>query len=397
MSWLTSIVEQHRELESPDSYWYWSALASISAVMKDQVYLNKQIYNVYPNIYVMLHGESGIKKGPPVNMAKKFVKAVNNTHLIVGRSSIQGVLKELSTAYTVPGGKIINKSVGFFCASEFSSSFVDDKATVKILTDLYDRNWNEGEWKQLLKMESFNLKDATLSMLVATNQAMSEEFMDKIATQGGYFARTFVIYEREAEKINSLMFPLENPPEDNKSIEYLKEISKLSGAFHISNADRKFFDSWYKDFRSNIKGTRDPTGTLNRFDDSVLKVAMLISLANEPELIITRSSMEEAIAHCEKLVGNIRRTTLGTGKSQWAAEKALLIEELLKREGHAISRQQLNKKYWMNANVDEWDQVVLSLEAAGVLRIETHGHTILYVMPENVVQEWENHLKGKTK
>ena len=153
MNWIQTLVDQHSELESPRNFWYWSGLAIISAVVKDQVWMDRAgAYNLYPNIYVMLHADSGLKKGPPVALAKDLVKRVNNTRIISGRSSIQGILKELGTAYTLPGGKVVNKSVGFVAASEFSSSIVSDPFAMTILTDLYDRQYNEGDYRSLLKM-----------------------------------------------------------------------------------------------------------------------------------------------------------------------------------------------------------------------------------------------------
>lgn len=303
MNWLQELVVQHKELESPQSFWYWGAIAAISAVVKDQVWLDRQIYNLYPNIYVMLHAESGLKKGPPISMARQLVKSVNNTRIISGRSSIQGILKKLGTAYTQPGGKVVNKSVAFICSSELSSSIVDDKVATKILTDLYDRQYNVGEWQSLLKMEEFDLKDPTITMLTATNEAMSEDFFTRSAIQGGYFARTFIIYEKERQNINSLVYPLEHRPDYVNSSSYLKELVKLAGPFKpfasLEKGDEfKYkkikhgreiwfngvgivYDDWYEDFVEliRVQETKDSTGTLNRFGDSVLKVAMLISLA----------------------------------------------------------------------------------------------------------------------
>jgi hypothetical protein len=395
--WLTELVKQHEELESPRSFWYWSALAAISAVVKDQVWLNRQIYKLYPNIYVMLHADSGLKKGPPINMAKQLVRVVNNTRIITGRSSIQGILKDLGTAYTSPGGRVQTKSVAFICSSEFSSSIVEDKVATTILTDLYDRQYNEGDWKSLLKMETFSLKDPTITMLTATNEAHSDDFFLKKDIQGGYFARTFIIYENKRQQINSLMYPLEHPPDYKASGEYLKEVAKLNGEFQIEDSARRYYDDWYNDFIHAIDSQqiKDPTGTLNRFGDSVLKVSMLLSLAESPELVIKTTAMEEAIKHCEMLIGNVRKTTLGRGKSQWAQEKAIVIEELLERDNHTISRQQLNKKYWMRANSSEWDEIMLSLEAGGVIKIEASGNQILYKMPDIRVEEWTKHLKGQ--
>lgn len=395
MSWLTEILEQHAELETPKSFWYWSALTAVSAIVKDNIWLDKYLYKLYPNIYVMLHADSGVKKGPPVAMAKRLVRKVNNTRIITGRSSIQGILKELGTARTEPGGKIVSQSVAFICSSELTSSIVEDKVATTILTDLYDRQWNEGDWRQLLKMDEFTLRDPLLTMLTATNEAHSSEFFTRKDLHGGYFGRTFVIYEPQSETINSLMFPLKHPPDYDKSAEYLAELAKLKGPLIMHDKDRNFFDDWYHSFRTGIKGQQDKTGALNRFDDSVLKVAMLISLATQPELVITRAALEEATSECEKFLGNIRRTTMSQGKSQWAEQKGKVIHELLGRENHMITRMQLNKKFMMDANVDEWDAIMQSLEAAGVIQLEQHGNQIVYVMPDKQVNYWLNHWKGK--
>ncbi|MGF2075331.1 hypothetical protein, partial [Enterococcus casseliflavus] len=92
-----------KEFESPLNFWRWAAIASISAVVKDNVYLSQHMFNMYPNIYVMFHADSGMKKGPPVNLAKKLVTKVGNTKVISGRSSIQGILKEMSQSESRPG------------------------------------------------------------------------------------------------------------------------------------------------------------------------------------------------------------------------------------------------------------------------------------------------------
>lgn len=422
MSWLSELIHQHRELESPTSFWYWSAIAAISAVVKDQVWLDRQIYNLYPNIYVMLHAESGLKKGPPISMARQLVKPVNNTRIISGRSSIQGILKDLGTAYTQPGGKVNAKSVAFICSSELSSSIVGDPVATKILTDLYDRQYNVGEWRSLLKMESFQLKDPTITMLTATNEAMSEDFFTKSAIQGGYFARTFIIYEKEGKVSNSLVYPLDHAPNYLVSADYLKELAKLNGPFEsmasvekgTNNRFKKIklgreiyfnevgiiYDDWYDDFKELVKNTelKDDTGTMNRFGDSVLKVAMLLSLANSPDLIIAPEAMNDAIVECEKLLGNVRKTTLGKqGISQSAMLKTLVIMELLNRETHTVSRQILMKKMWTHYSTSvEFDEMMQSFDANGMIMTTSIGNQIIYTMPNNQVSELKVYMAGKS-
>lgn len=422
MNWLDRIVEQRKDFESPLSFWKWAGIASISAVVKDNVWLSRQQYNLYPNIYVMFHAESGLKKGPAVNMAKRLVKLVGNTQVISGRSSIQGILKELGGGYSEPSGKVIRKSTAFICSSELSSSIVEDKVATTILTDLYDRSYNVGEWRSLLKMESFDLKNPTITMLTATNAAHVGSFFEGKDIRGGYFARTFIVYEKEESRINSLLVPLEKELNDELDAQYLRQLDKLKGPFQplgsrIQSEEFKrarknvysgeteyftdaglFYEEWYHDFKEKIRSVKDPTGTLNRFGDSVLKVAMILSLARSTDLIITLEAMEEAVETCEKLVGNVRRVTLGKddeGDVTKGTLKTIMIEELMQRDTHQISRLQLNKKYWLQANVNEWDEVCLSLEAAGFIKINTVGNQIVYEMTETARKEMENFLKGK--
>lgn len=425
MNWLEKLLSQHSELESPTNFWLWGGMAAISAVVKDNVWLDRQIYNLYPNIYVMLHAESGLKKGPPISMAKQLVRAVNNTRIISGRSSIQGILKELGTAQTQPGGKVMAKSTAFICSSELTSSIVEDKVATDILTDLYDRQYNIGEWRSLLKMEQFNLKDPTITMLTATNPAHSEDFFGKKDIHGGYFARTFVVSENRRNRANSLLVPLKNPPKYPELIEYLKILGKLNGPFHplatqeptehcihphaehVTGETNYFTDAglvyqlWYENFVDTVltQDLRDDTGTLNRFGDSVLKVAMLLSLARAPDLIIDEDSMTLAISYCERLVGNVREMTHGKkGLSEAKNIKGLIITELLSRETHQISRAMLLKRMWAHyRDATEIDEIMMSFDQAGMIKTESIGNQIIYVMPDHQVQEYKRLFAGKNK
>ena len=79
-------------------------------------------------------------------------------------------------------------------------------------------------------MEQFNLKDPTITMLTATNEAHSNDFFANKDIHGGYFARTFVISENQRNRANSLLLPLKNPPKYPDHIEYLKNLVKSKGS-----------------------------------------------------------------------------------------------------------------------------------------------------------------------
>lgn len=401
MSWLSDLTEQYAEFESPLSFYQWSALAALSAVLKDSVYVDRYLYKLYPNVYIMLHAESGLKKGPPISMAKQLVSEVKNTKVISGRSSIQGIMKEMGMAVSQPGGKISSSSSAFICSSELSASIVSDPAATGILTDLYDRIYNVDDYASLLKMESFKLNKPVITMLTGTNESMGTDFFTRKEVMGGFIARTFVIYETKRNVVNSLIYEPKVIPDPKKSAEYLKEVAKLKGPFApLQNTPAgDFYFNWYHEFTKAVDKLeeKDTTGTLNRFGDSVLKVGMLLTIANEPTLVMPLEAIEQAVKYCEQLVGNVRKTTLGSSElvSVESENRKRIINELLRRDGHLISKQQLNRKYWMNASSKEWDDIMFSLEEADLVAIQTQGNVVMYQMSEKNVEEWNRHFKGK--
>jgi hypothetical protein len=425
MNWLDELIKEHSEFESPMSFWWWGALASISAITKDNIWMDRYLYKLYPNIYVMLHADSGLKKGPPIAMARKLANAVGGVKVITGRSSVQGILKEMGTTQLRPEdkGRVSQKSNVFVCSSELTSSLVDDPVATKILTDLFDRSYNEGEWKSLLKMEQFTLVDPTISMFTATNDSMSEDFFTKSAVRGGYMARTFMIYESKRNRKNSLAYPPEHLPDYKKYTEYLRKIANLRGPFkpfalleprdeyqhrrvidgrnlYFSTAGA-IYEDWYSQFIDLIDNleNKDETGTLNRFGDSVLKVAMLLALAEKPELEISELAMTKAITTCEKLLGNVRRTTHGKqGLSNTAALKTMIINELFQRETHKVTREVLMKKMWTHyADAMEFDNIMQSFDAAGLIKTASIGNVITYEMLPAQVEELKKYFEGKSR
>src|SRR4249920_3615830 len=114
MTWLDYLMKVTQESESPRKYYYWSGMSAIAAVVRNQVFLDKCYYKLYPNIYVLLVGRKGIRKGPPVALAKKLVTEVGSTRVISGRASIQAIVTELHRAKTSDnGGPPITDAVAF--------------------------------------------------------------------------------------------------------------------------------------------------------------------------------------------------------------------------------------------------------------------------------------------
>src|SRR4249920_2360303 len=129
MTFIEALLIYTNASESPKKYYYWSGLSAIASVVKSNVYLDKFYYKLFPNIYVLLVGRSGLRKGPPVHLAKTLVSTIDNTRIFAGRMSIQGIIADLSRAITKSnGGPPITAADGALFASEFASFIIQDSS-----------------------------------------------------------------------------------------------------------------------------------------------------------------------------------------------------------------------------------------------------------------------------
>jgi len=313
-SWLDLLTESTRELEPPERFWWWSGLSTIASIVKKGVYLDRFSYVLYPNVYVVLvSAQSGLRKGVPISWAKSVLEILDCTRTISGQYSFPEVIHELSQQVTTSTGKVYNEAQALLCAPELDSFLLGDDKSLPTLTDLYDTHAHKIEWKKGLKSGKEILKKPCINILGASNEELFEDVVKTRDIKGGFLARTFIIHERKRRVNNSLM----ERPKDLLTLQDLadplKRLIGLTGEFKIPTPVRRHYDKWYNDISD--AQIEDNTGTMDRLGDSVLKVAMLVSLAKSNDLIIDIDSLREAIAKCEATMPGIRRVSMN-GKSE---------------------------------------------------------------------------------
>lgn len=371
MTFVDEVLYYTKYSESPRKYYFWSALAAIAAVMKSNVYLDKFYYKLYPNIYVLLVGRSGLRKGPPVNLAKALVTAVDNTRIFSGRLTIEGVIASLSKAITKPGGgpPMTDAACALF-ASEFASFIVSSPDALTILTDLYDGHYNP-TWDYTLRNSPVEkLKAPCVTLFGASNEVHIKDSIPNNAIGGGFLARTYIIFADKKSGINSLTTKPEDTIPLDVLVQHLKDISKLKGEFSWSPGGKTLYDDWYQKFCELETSQEDTTGTMERIHDHILKTAMLLSLSRKTDLRIELPDIEEAIRACQDFVPGAKRVSLGQeGKSVSAPGTAVLLRELLVNRTHEISRTAALQKHWAHFDSFELDRIAESLFAQKAITI----------------------------
>jgi len=404
MTWLQSFLESTKELESPQRYFYWSILSSISAAISKRVWISRGgVYNLYPNIYVFLISKkSGLRKGVPINVAKKLANDLGKIRVIDGQNSVQGVIKELSRVKTVGNGWIIKNAEGFLITGEFASFLIQDGFgfSLTTLTDLYDAQYHEqGYTKRLVSEEEIELKSPCITGLFASNETHFFDSVPRNAISGGFLARTFCIYEEKRNKINSLTGERDPIPERidyPRMVDRLLYLSKLGGQIVVEKKALIAFDDWYYTFCAEEH--EDYTGTSERLGDNIWKAAMLISLANSNDMIIYESDMLEAIEKSIQTFSDLKRLLLG-GSGEAQNVKSITMRTalacLLEAEPiYEIERKLILRKGAGVFGVYDLDESVEHMLQAGMITVSKRGQGIYYKLSDFMINR---HLELRRK
>jgi hypothetical protein len=388
MNWLEEVLKGTEEAEAPRTFFFWSALAAISAVVKSRVYLDRFFYKLYPNVYVLLVAASGLRKGIPIAMAKAMVKEVDNTRVISGRNSIQGIIKDLSITVTTPGKPPLRDACGFIVSGEFSTVLIKDPEALTILTDLHDGHYNP-EWKNTLKGTGVEeLKGVNITVLGALNQTHFKDMISAKEVTGGFIARTMIVEETKWALKNPLLDKPKNVIDVKHLAGHLKKLAILEGEFKWDDVAKENYRKWYMSF--NPEDHEDKTGTANRIHDQILKVAMLLSLARGTDLTILPEDLAMATKACSRFERTARTVTQGHGgQSEFGPKIKLLIDELRSAANNRLKRSTVLSKHYGDMDAFDLDRVVATLcQAGAVLERKVKGD-IIYEATPKLMKEYE--------
>jgi hypothetical protein len=371
-NWIDDVLDENQNVETPISYMYWSLLCCISAAAANNYTLRTLKGNLlyYPNLYVILMGESGLGKGFPINLAKRLVLEAKITRVIAGRSSIQAIIKELATTRSENGKPVMTDSRGFIVNGELSTAVIQDPDALTILTDLYDGAYNK-EWINLLKGDGAEkLKFPYITCLFGSSPAHFYDSIPQPNIEGGYIGRNLIIYEEKRAKNLDLLDSEEESIEEDKFVsimvpKYIPHLVKIASnkARIIPNeATRAIYNTWRKEWRTNQAQFNDRTGFVNRVPDHVLKVAMCLCLARyENGGVIIESDIIEGINKISGLIYASEKAASGSGLDPLAAQTKKVMDWLIAAPENNLLRIDLLKRGYGDYDSQTLDKIIDTL------------------------------------
>jgi uncharacterized protein DUF3987 len=376
---IRQFIEYTQAYESPTDFFYWSMVVGIAAALRDNCYILLGDTRVYPNLYILIIAKPAMRKAKPLNSVVELLKYVDNTKIIEGRTSIQAVIQRLGEIERRQSGATIKGASGIVFSEEISAMFTEDDANIPVLTDLYD--YKSTYTSALVSRGTTRLSNVVVSLLGASNEELLKPVFNNRAIYGGLLSRCLIVYGDKVRHRNSLMYEDAKKYDPSELRRCFKIISGLHGTFSITKEGRDYYNEWYISTCPELEKNAGNTGAEGRIHTNVLKLAMVLTVAEKYNLEIGREQIERAIHRVQTLFTNYKRLTLGSGKSQQAEPSVILLKVLWEAKDYELKRQEIMYKTWADMSMDDLDAVTKTLLGAGLIQTrEDKKHGTIYTL-----------------
>jgi hypothetical protein len=315
-------AEYTKESESPDSYHLWTGLSTLASAVRRNVWLNQGTYLLYPNLYVVLIGPPGrVRKSTSIRLGRRLLYDVDGIHFgadSVTREDLIATLAKISQ---------LAKQAALTIHSTELSSLIEPSGIkmVQFLTDIFD---GDVKWRYSTKGQGkFTINNPVLNILAGTTPSWIADGLPSTVTGHGFTSRVVFVYEHERRYLRP--FPKEPPAQLVRDLSLdLDHISRLEGAFTWGEGAKDRYQQIYDEIDQSTPRDYRVEGFHNRKDIYVLKVGMLLSLAENDDLIVRARDLDTAYHALNVVEESMHKSFSAVGKYEHAADYERLLATL---------------------------------------------------------------------
>jgi len=312
--WISAFMEYSKYVEAPEVYLRWSAVSVVSAALERKVWLRSYGYTHYPNLYIFLVGEAGIRKSSASGRAVSLLWEVPGIGKLSNKLNEASLLRDLAlvgeTKKVEVGGITYPTSSGYLYASEGSDVFkamYKDGGVIEVLTSLYDgggpdkQGWSENSpWvKSTMGGGMTALHNPVLSFLACTTPSSLPVLINRTEAEGGFGSRTLlVVFKGRVEK--SYEWKEEVPADFEmrlRLIHDLRQINLMQGAYQPDSQYKKLLpalERMHDEYMAEKRSHSLVAGFLARKITHATKLSQVIAASSSSDLTLRASHLEQA-------------------------------------------------------------------------------------------------------
>jgi hypothetical protein len=238
---------------------------------------------------------------------------------------------------------------------------------VDFLTNIWDED-DRYENKTKNKGED-DIQGPYISMLGCMTPEITTAYLKQSIITGGFTRRAiFVLAHRRGDPIAIPEISVAQKAARNRCLDWLMHLKEFCGHIQWTDESRSKWTSWYNGFRNDTNRIIDPAtmGYYESKSTQVLKLSILLSLAESTDLILQWKYIEFALELLKDVEVNLSQVFLGVGRNDTAqlAAKTVSYVEMV---GEPVTKKRLYAVLYNDAprGRDDIDRVLHHLVDTG--------------------------------
>ncbi len=370
-------------MESPPIFIAWSAIATVSAVIGRNCFIDQGYFVIYPNLFIVLvSGSARCRKSSAIDIAKDMLFHTTPRVNVLGQKMTpEALIGALSGMIANEGDSVVIPSaVGIAVVSELSTLI--DKNSFKsgliaLLTDLYDCK----DFEYVTRARGKELvRNPFLSILGGSTIQWIKEAIPEVSIGGGFTSRVVFVYRDIRSKL--IAWPVvtdEMRKLKDDIIHDLDDLAKMRGPFGIEDAAKKMYEDEYSNFYHNspLMDDESLSGYANRRHHILLKVAMVMSASRSNDRVVTVRDMQAALGMMRDAESSMPLVLRALLSNEVGDIFDNILSFIVKKR--IVTRRDLIRQFRHKLTASELDVLMRTLEEEGVVRSEVDGGSIRYV------------------
>lgn len=386
--WLSSYLKYVNDTEQPKQFKIWSAVSCIAGALQRRVYWPWGSGRIFPHLYIVLVGKSGLGKGeamkPAINIFKELEFPIV-AEATTREDLIQFMAKDAQATYRCnhTNTDVVQSAVQIFSKELIVLLGEKNFPMLSNMTDWYDA---DDLWSYKTKTAGkFAISGVCPNMLAATAPDWIDAMIPVEAHGGGFASRVLFVVATKKDKL--IPFPIYNDwhLERRKDLIHdLKIISTLSGPIEADPTAMELFRDFYMEQEEALlKGDlpehiTDPglEGYVTRRPMQLCKLAMIMSVSRSNSLVIKTQDIEKAKVLLTEAEKDMSKVFMGLGKADGSKAIYSITQYLI--EKGPTTRQVLLRALHREFDFEAIDKAISFLEQMGAIKTKTDGKGTTY-------------------
>ncbi|MEE9529076.1 MAG: DUF3987 domain-containing protein [Dehalococcoidia bacterium] len=372
-NWLESYLEFSQNTEPPTIYHLWSGIVAISSCLQRKCYLDWGYESIiYPNLYAVLVGPPGGRKGTAMKIAKALLRKLD---IVLGSDSlgsIQTLYEEIAGAESNYidhlGVPVEHKSLSVW-SEEFQVFLADsDPRLISNITDLFDSpsHWRYSSIGRGIR----DLGNCWLTIFGATTPSLLQSSLTQDAVGGGLVSRIiFVVGYGKAKKVPITFFSRDDQERQDKLLHDLERIKNLSGQFKPTQEFMDAYTKWYMSPNAtNGVDSEKFVGYNERRALHLRKLCMIFAVAEDDSMELKAHHFKRALHVLEMTEIEMENAFYGLGQGAHSTAMTNVMRFL--QDNGTISWGKLLDRFKMDIMPVELQSFVDTLVQSGHIKEE---------------------------